>query len=92
MTTMACFIRPHGSSWKLAASHHVDALKTYMQLYVSKVEPGEMPSKGLVLAPQDDGDIFMGTFFRMSEYHYMFEENSKYTDITMHPFIVSRGY
>ena len=89
---MPCFIRPHGGSWKQAAQHHVDALKTYMRLYVSKVEPGEMPRKGLVLAPQDDGDIFMATFIRMSEYHYMFEENSMYTDITMYPLNVLRGY
>jgi hypothetical protein len=89
---MACFIRPHGGSWKVAAPHHFHALKTYMELYVSKVEPGQMPPKGLILARRSDGDIFIGTFYRMSEYHYMFEENKCYTDITLHPVIVSRGY
>ena len=81
---MACFIRPRGGSWKAAATHHLRALRTYMQLYVSTAEPGEEPSKGLILAPRDDGGIFMGTFHRMSESQYVFEEDSLYTDIILH--------
>lgn len=86
MLTMS--IRPHGGSWKAAKPHHLRALKTYIELYVSNVEPGEMPPKGLILAPQDDGGLFIGTFFRTSEHHYTFQEDSTYTDITVQPRMV----
>jgi len=53
---MTYYIRERGGEWKKGQSHHEQTIQSYIDMYV---QPGEVPTSGIVCAPKGDHDICM---------------------------------
>jgi len=67
-----CYIRRDGSPWVLGRKHHEIALKSYLFLHVTPLEPGQTPTGAFICADHEDGGQFYAYFSCVKDSVYQF--------------------
>jgi hypothetical protein len=69
---LQCFIRRDASPWVQGRKHHEIALKTYLFLHVSPLDPGQTPTGAFICADHEDGGQFYAYFTCVNDTVYQF--------------------
>lgn len=81
-----CYIRRDGSPWVRSKRHHEIALKSYLFLHVTPLEPGQVPTGAFICADHEAGGQFYAYFTCVKDSMYQFlDQYGKTVQIAMEP-------
>ena len=72
LESKVCYIRRANSPWVRGKRHHEVALHSYITLYVSPLDPGQIPSGNYICADHENGGKFYAYFSWVGDYMYQF--------------------
>lgn len=67
-----CYIRRENNPWVQGKKHHEIALKSYLFLHVTPLEPGQVPKGAFICADHEAGGQFYAYFTHVKNTVYQF--------------------
>ncbi len=79
-----CYIRRENNPWVRSKRHHEIALKSYLFLHVTPLEPGQVPKGAFICADHEAGGQFYAYFTHVRDTVYQFlDQYGKTVQIVM---------